>query len=54
MTGGSVGRPRGGLEGLTPHGLRHMAASLAIASGTDVKIVQEMLGHKSATLTLDL
>ena len=43
-----------GLEGLTPHGLRHTAASLAIASGADVKVVQEMLGHASATMTLDL
>jgi integrase len=43
-----------GLDGLVPHGLRHTAASLAIASGADVKVVQEMLGHKSATMTLDL
>lgn len=39
---------------LTPHELRHTAASLAIASGADVKVVQTMLGHKSATMTLDL
>ncbi|MFE9925816.1 tyrosine-type recombinase/integrase [Streptomyces sp. NPDC005774] len=39
--------------GLTPHKLRHTAASLAIASGADVNVVQSMLGHKSATLTLD-
>jgi integrase len=38
---------------LTPHELRHTAASLAIASGADVKVVQQMLGHKSATMTLD-
>jgi integrase len=31
-----------GLTGLTPHGLRHTAASLAIASGADVKVVQTM------------
>ena len=43
-----------GLDGLTPHGLRHTAASLAIASGADVKVVQTMLGHASATMTLDL
>ncbi|GAA2184679.1 site-specific integrase [Brooklawnia cerclae] len=43
-----------GLEGFTPHELRHSAASLAIASGADVKVVQTMLGHKSATMTLDL
>ncbi|WP_348529092.1 hypothetical protein [Nocardia brasiliensis] len=37
-----------GLAGVVPHGLRHSAASLAI------KVVQRMLGHKTATLTLDL
>jgi hypothetical protein len=26
---------------------------LAIASGADIKIVQQMLGHKSAVMTLD-
>jgi integrase len=40
-----------GLDGLHPHELRHTAASLAIASGADVKVVQQMLGHKSATMT---
>ena len=42
------------LDGPTPHALRHRAASLATASGANVKIVQTMLGHKSATMTLDL
>lgn len=42
-----------GLKGLVPHGLRHTAASLAIASGADVKVVQQMLGHRSATMTLE-
>lgn len=45
---------RAGFEGLTPHSLRHTAASLAIAGGANVKVVQTMLGHKSATMTLDL
>jgi integrase len=43
-----------GVGGLHPHELRHTAASLAIASRADVKVVQQMLGHKSATMTLDL
>jgi integrase len=43
-----------GVPGLTPHKLRHTAASLAIASGANVKVVQQMLGHKSAAMTLDL
>jgi len=42
-----------GLPDLHPHQLRHTAASLAIASGADVKVVQQMLGHASATMTLD-
>jgi integrase len=43
-----------GPAGFHPHELRHTAASLAIASGADVKVVQLMLGHKTATMTLDL
>src|SRR5664280_957589 len=42
-----------GLVGLTPHELRHTAASLAIAAGATVKGVQAMLGHASAAMTLD-
>lgn len=38
---------------VTPHDLRHTAASLAISAGANVKAVQTMLGHKSAALTLD-
>ncbi|GAB2973563.1 tyrosine-type recombinase/integrase [Frigoribacterium salinisoli] len=43
-----------GLEGLTPHELRHTAASLAISVGANVKAVQRMLGHASAAVTLDV
>lgn len=43
-----------GLDGLRIHDLRHTAASLMIAAGADVKVVQRQLGHKSATMTLDL
>lgn len=42
-----------GIPDFHPHELRHTAASLAIASGADIKIVQQMLGHKSAVMTLD-
>lgn len=45
---------RAGLKGVRIHDLRHTAASLAIASGADVKKVQSMLGHASAAMTLDL
>ncbi|WP_295695835.1 site-specific integrase, partial [Lapillicoccus sp.] len=43
-----------GLEGLTPHELRHTAASLAVSAGANVKSVQRMLGHASAAMTLDV
>jgi integrase len=43
-----------GVPTLTPHGLRHTAASLAIAAGANVKVVQQMLGHATASMTLDL
>jgi hypothetical protein len=42
------------LAPMHPHEVRHTAASLAMVSGADVKVVQQMLGHKSATMTLDL
>lgn len=45
---------RAGLAGLTPHELRHTAASLAVAAGANVKVVQQMLGHASAAMTLDV
>jgi integrase len=43
-----------GLEGLTPHELRHTAASLMVSAGANVKAVQRALGHKSAAMTLDV
>jgi len=43
-----------GLAGITPHELRHTAASLAVAEGANVKAVQRMLGHASAAMTLDV
>ena len=43
-----------GAPGLTPHELRHTAASLAVSAGANVKAVQRMLGHASAAITLDL
>jgi hypothetical protein len=45
---------RAGLVGVTPHELRHTAASLAVAAGANVKVVQQMLGHPSAAMTLDV
>jgi integrase len=42
-----------GVAPLRIHDLRHTCASLAIAAGADVKVLQRMLGHASAALTLD-
>jgi integrase len=45
------------LAGLPPirlHDLRHGAATIALAAGVDMKIVQDMLGHSSITLTADI
>ncbi len=35
------------------HDLRHGAATLALAAGVQLKVVQEMLGHSSIVLTAD-
>jgi len=51
-----VWRPAVAVAGVAPlrlHDLRHTCASLAIAAGADVKVLQRMLGHASAALTLD-
>lgn len=42
-----------GVEGRSPHDLRHFAASVMIDQGANVKQVQKHLGHSSATVTLD-
>jgi integrase len=42
-----------GVPGLVPHELRHTCASLAIAAGANVLAVQRLLGHETATMTLD-
>ncbi|WP_448642919.1 tyrosine-type recombinase/integrase [Geodermatophilus sp. URMC 63] len=39
---------------MTPHELRHTAASLAVSAGANVKAVQRLLGHASAAMTLDV
>lgn len=44
------------LAGLPPirlHDLRHGAASLMLAAGVEMKVVQETLGHTSSAFTAD-
>lgn len=45
---------RSGIPRITPHDLRHSAASFAVSAGANVKAVQKMLGHSSAAMTLDV
>lgn len=44
-----IGRPD-----LRPHDLRHTCATIAIASGADIKSVQSLMGHATASFTLDV
>lgn len=42
-----------GCDGVRLHDLRHTCASLAISGKANVKVVQRLLGHKTAVLTLN-
>ncbi|GAA1771494.1 Putative prophage phiRv2 integrase [Nonomuraea coxensis DSM 45129] len=44
---------RAGLPPVRLHDLRHGAASIMLAAGVDLKVVQETLGHVSSTFTRD-
>lgn len=44
---------KAGLPDMSPHDLRHTCASLLLASGADIKSVQEILGHADASTTLN-
>jgi integrase len=43
-----------GLPTLRVHDLRHTAASIWLGAGADPKVVQRVLGHASAAMTMDL
>ena len=45
----TIGRPE-----LRVHDLRHTAASAWLGAGADPKVVQRVLGHASAAMTMDL
>lgn len=45
---------RAGLPPVRYHDLRHGAATLSLAAGVDIKIVQEMLGHRTSSFTRDV
>lgn len=43
---------RNNLPKVSPHDLRHTAATLALESGADLKQVQELLGHRDPSTTM--
>lgn len=47
-------QPQPLLPEMTLHGLRHMHASLLLASGADIALVSKRLGHSSISITSDI
>lgn len=43
---------RAKVQRVTPHDLRHAAASIAVSAGVNVLALARMLGHKDASVTL--
>jgi integrase len=52
--GWSAATASAGLQGFRVHDLRHTAAAVWLGAGADPKVVQRVLGHASAAMTMDL
>jgi integrase len=52
--GWSTATSAAGVPGFRVHDLRHTAASVWLAAGADPKVVQRVLGHATAAMTMDL
>ena len=52
--GWRAARVAAGVPEVRVHDLRHTAASLWLAAGADPKVVQRVLGHATAAMTMDL
>jgi len=52
--GWSAATAAAGLTGFRVHDLRHTAASVWLGAGADPKVVRRVLGHATASMTMDL
>ena len=43
-----------GVPYISPHGLRHLCATILIENGADLELVSKMLGHKSVLTTMNI
>ena len=43
-----------GIEGFTPHSLRHTFATRCVERGVKPKALQKLMGHASISTTLDI
>lgn len=45
---------RAGVPRISPHGMRHTFATVSMEAGVPVKVVSDILGHSSISITLDV